>query len=75
MTLAELLAQWMPTQRWFAGKGLDVVGVEIEQVTELAVQDGLRLLHVIARMVHAGDGGGGPLPGAAGGAHRAGAGS
>ena len=57
MTLAELLAQWMPTQRWFAGKGLDVVRVEIEQVTEFAVQDGLRLLHVIARMVHASEGG------------------
>ena len=57
MTLAELLARWMPTQRWFAGKGLDVVRVEIEQLTELAAQDGLRLLHVIARMVHAGEGG------------------
>ena len=58
MTLAELLALWMPTQRWFAGKGLGVVRVEIEQVTELADHGRLRLLHVIARVIYTDDGGG-----------------
>src|SRR5580700_8067272 len=45
MTFAETLADWMPTQRWFAGKGARILDVAIVADTELAAGDpGLRHL-------------------------------
>lgn len=47
MTLEELLGDWLPKQRWFAGKGEDVDDLAIEQDVELAAGDpALRLLVV-----------------------------
>jgi maltokinase len=45
MTFEETLAEWMPTQRWFAGKGARILDVAIVADTELAAGDpGLRHL-------------------------------
>src|SRR5262249_42935233 len=45
MAFEEALAAWLPTQRWFAGKGSPVTGVSIASDTTLAEGDpGLRHL-------------------------------
>src|SRR3984893_4068169 len=45
MTFEETLTAWMPTQRWFAGKGARILDLAIVADTELAVGDpGLRHL-------------------------------
>jgi maltokinase len=45
MTLEETLAEWMPTQRWFAGKGARILDLAIVADTELLTGDpGLRHL-------------------------------
>jgi maltokinase len=45
MTLEETLAEWMPTQRWFAGKGARILDLAIVADTELVTGDpGLRHL-------------------------------
>ena len=53
--VADGLAQWMPTQRWFAGKNRPVRSVEALESTELLAGDP-RLVHVIVEVVHS-DGG------------------
>lgn len=48
--IRELLADWLPQQRWFAGKGREVDDVAIEHDVELRAGDpGLRLLVVAVR--------------------------
>src|ERR1700730_18717257 len=37
MTFEETLTAWMPTQRWFAGKGARILDLAIVADTELAV--------------------------------------
>src|SRR5450432_540525 len=45
MTLEETLAEWMPTQRWFGGKGARILDLAIVADTELLTGDpGLRHL-------------------------------
>jgi maltokinase len=44
--LAELLAAWLPSQRWFAGKGREVRSVQVEQVVPI----GEVLLHLVVRV-------------------------
>ena len=45
MTFEETLAAWMPTQRWFAGKGARILDLAIVADTELVIGDpGLRHL-------------------------------
>ena len=45
MTFEETLAEWMPTQRWFAGKGARILDLAIVADTELVTGDpGLRHL-------------------------------
>ena len=54
--LEQALAGWLPTQRWFAGKGRPITGLEITAETELAAGGGQArapgdkpaLLHVLA---------------------------
>src|ERR1700751_1516071 len=47
MTFEETLAEWIPSQRWFAGKGARILDVAIVADTELASGDpGLRHLIV-----------------------------
>jgi maltokinase len=47
MTFEETLAEWIPTQRWFAGKGTRILNLAIVADTELASGDpGLRHLIV-----------------------------
>ncbi|MHC5904130.1 maltokinase N-terminal cap-like domain-containing protein [Streptomyces sp. S6] len=49
-SLAPLLREWLPRQRWFAGKGLPVTGFTPVAVTELLPCGGrLSLHHVLAR--------------------------
>ncbi|HEX6469839.1 MAG TPA: phosphotransferase [Streptosporangiaceae bacterium] len=48
--LAELLIEWLPRQRWFAGKGRDISAVEFVADTRLVAGDpGLRHAIVIVR--------------------------
>src|SRR5947209_15944537 len=45
MTFEEILAAWLPGQRWFAGKGAEITGLAIVADTELVAGDpGLRHL-------------------------------
>ena len=53
--VADELAAWMPTQRWFAGKNRPVRSVAVVETTELAGEDP-RLVHAIVTVTHA-DGG------------------
>ena len=39
MTFEETLAEWMPSQRWFAGKGARILDLAIVSDTELAGGD------------------------------------
>lgn len=54
--LERLLRDWLPTQRWFAGKGRDVRAVRIVSDTELTPEresaEGPRLRHLIAAVDH-----------------------
>jgi maltokinase len=45
----QALAQWLPRQRWFAGKGAEITGLAIAEDTELAAGDGVQpaLRHLI----------------------------
>ncbi|KIF67896.1 maltokinase [Streptomyces sp. AcH 505] len=51
-SLAPLLHDWLPRQRWFAGKGRQVTGFVPVTVTELLPQDatGTSLLHLLVRV-------------------------
>ena len=56
MRLEELLGDWLPKQRWFAGKGQEIDGVVIEDDVELASGDpALRLLVVAVEQAGATD--------------------
>ena len=56
--LTDLLAQWLPDQRWFGGKGRAIRAVEIESAAVLheAAEDDVVVRHVLLR-VDAEDGG------------------
>jgi maltokinase len=57
--LTELLAAWLPEQRWFGGKGREIASVGIRScLTVVKLPDGARLLHVLADVAFEPDGGG-----------------
>ena len=54
MTFEETLAEWMPSQRWFAGKGARILALAIVTDTELVGGDpGLHHLMVAVTQVSA----------------------
>ncbi len=56
--LTELLAAWLPEQRWFGGKGRAIASVGIRSCLPVAqLPDGARLLHVLADVAFQPDGG------------------
>ncbi len=56
--LQQALAQWLPSQRWFAGKGRPITKLEITADTELAAGGGneAALRHLIAAVTQDGPG-------------------
>jgi len=50
-SLPDLLAGWLPEQRWFAGKGHAVDAIRLESTAVLSESPGLRVLDVIAAAV------------------------
>jgi len=45
--LTTLLQQWLPTQRWFGGKGTAITSVELERETPMEGGSGSGLTHVL----------------------------
>ncbi|MGW0996454.1 maltokinase N-terminal cap-like domain-containing protein [Streptomyces sp. NPDC002523] len=63
-SLDPLLRQWLPRQRWFAGKGRPVTGFTPVAVTELLPAEGrLGLLHLLLRVHQPSVPGAAPHPG------------
>ncbi|MGW7522935.1 maltokinase N-terminal cap-like domain-containing protein [Streptomyces sp. NPDC054783] len=63
-SLDPLLREWLPRQRWFAGKGRPVTGFTPVAVTELLPPDGrLGLYHLLLRVHQPSTPGAGPHPG------------
>lgn len=56
LALEQALTGWLPTQRWFAGKGRPIAGVEITADTELAAGggDGPALRHLVVAVTQDG---------------------
>ena len=50
--LGELIASWLPDQRWFGGKGRSISAVEVESAAVLheAAQDDVVVRHVVLRV-------------------------
>jgi len=52
-SLLDLLAEWVPRQRWFAGKGRPITGVQAESTSVLDDVGGVRVLDMVLAVDHA----------------------
>lgn len=65
-SLDPLLREWLPRQRWFAGKGRPVTGFSLVAATELLPADArLGLYHLLVRVHQPSAPGAPPTPGTA----------
>ncbi len=52
-SLLDLLAEWVPRQRWFAGKGRPITGVQAESTSVFDDVGGVRVLDMVLAVDHA----------------------